>query len=176
MRVMAEDLFALLGLERKFDVAAAKVQMAARKKLAALHPDRVTEPVAQAQAARDSARINQAAAVLTDDEQRANHLLTLLGDPQEHAKSLPDGFLLEMMDVRQDMEQALASGDAAERARIETWAEKERRRFRDLVNQLFDTAGPTPSADQLREIRLQLNAWRYIERMIEQLDPAYRGL
>src|SRR3954468_4207742 len=137
-RIMAEDLFALLGLERKFDVAAAQVQMAARKKLAALHPDRVTEPVAQAQAARESARINQAAAVLADDEQRANHLLLLLGgDPKEPAKSLPDGFLLEMMDVRQEMERALASGDAGERDRLESWAEQERQKYRKQVSELF---------------------------------------
>jgi len=33
--------------------------------------------------------------------------------------------------------------------------------------------GDPPDPALLGEIRTQLNAWRYIERLIEQLDPQY---
>ena len=37
----------------------------------------------------------------------------------------------------------------------------------------FTRARFVPAPEALREVRTRLNAWRYIERLIEQLDPDY---
>lgn len=172
-----DDPFALLGLPRGFVLDREQLQRAYLRRSAGLHPDRVADPLLQAEAARESARLNAARATLADDEQRANALLTLLGGPsKESDKALPDGFLVQMMEARQDMEAALSSGDAAERARIERWAAEQRQDYVSTVASLFGKIamdGASSSPAHLAEIRRQLNAWRYIERMIEQLDPGY---
>ena len=38
---------------------------------------------------------------------------------------------------------------------------------------MFQSLSSPPAAESLAEIRIRLNAWRYIERLIEQLDPGY---
>lgn len=172
----ADDPFTMLGLPARFDLSPGEVQSAYLARAAALHPDRALDPMAQADATGESARLNQARATLADDEQRANALLALLGGrAKEQDKSLPPGFLTEIMDVRQQMEEAMASGDAAKRAEMGAWAANQRMQYVDRLGATFGEfthAEPARKAAILTEARMHLNAWRYIERMIEQLDPA----
>ena len=173
----ANDPFSVLGLPRSFDIDPRALQAAYFKRSGALHPDRFTDPIQQAEAARKAATINDARAVLADDEQRGNALLSLLGGPsKEQDKSLPEGFLPAIMEVREEMELVLASEDPQERARFEQWATTERQELKDRIAALFERAGTSAGQETLREIRRQLNAWRYIERLIEQLDPDWKGV
>jgi len=170
---MPDDPFALLGLPRRFVVDAAQLQAAWLRRTAALHPDRIADPMQQAEAARNSARLNDARKMLHDHEQRANALLSLLGGPaKEQDKSLPDGFLMDILDVRQRMEEAQASGDDAELRKFETWANQQRSEYISQLTSLFEAAAASPDPDLLRQIRQLLNAWRYIERMREQVRPS----
>jgi DnaJ-domain-containing protein 1 len=131
------------------------------------HPDLGGEDGAQ-----DSAALNDARATLADPERRANALLALLGGPtKEEDNALPDGFLMDMMEVREELEAAHASSDAGETARLGAWADEQRADYIARVSGLFGQLGATPSRDELGAIRRQLNAWRYIERMLEQIDP-----
>lgn len=118
------------------------------------------------------ARLNDAKAVLEDPERRANVLLQLLGGAsKEQDKSLPEGFLSEMLEARQRMEEEIeAEGDAARR-RWEEWAGERRAEYAARVGGLFQR-GSDP--ETLRAIRVELNAWRYIERLIEQIEPGSR--
>ena len=170
--MMPDDPFALLGLPRRFASDAAQLQAAWLRKSAALHPDRIADPMQQSDAARNAARINDARNVLHDDEQRANVLLKLLGGPaKEQDKSLPDGFLMDILDVRQQMEEAQASGDDEELRKFEAWADEQRSQYISQLTPLFDAAASSPEPGLLGEIRQLLNAWRYIERMREQVRP-----
>jgi molecular chaperone HscB len=111
--------------------------------------------------------------VLADDEQRANTLLALHGGPaKEQDKSLPDAFLLEIMQIREDMQAALAGADAGERQRIEHLASDRRAQYVAAVRAMFASLGQPPQPEHLAAIRRELNAWRYIERMLEQLRDA----
>ena len=176
----APDPFAMLGLPRAFDIDRNALQAAYLRRSAALHPDRIADPLERDEAQRRAAALNDARAALADDEQRANLLLSLLGGPaKEQDKSLPDGFLIDILEIRQEMETAIAGGESRERARIERLANDRRQQHIDAVRELFSSIAPphapsqapthaaTPSA-----IRRELNAWRYIERMIEQLRDA----
>lgn len=170
MSTDSEDPFDLLGIEPAFELDIASLRGVVRRRIAMQHPDRISDPFAQAEAVRDVARLNQAWAVLENQERRANLLLERMGGPAaSEDRSLPPAFLQQMLEVREDMEQALASGDPEQRARVEAWADSERDRLRSAVGELFQRSGR--GEDLAREIRLQLNEWRYIERMIEQLNP-----
>ena len=172
----ASDPFAMLGLPRAFDIDRGALQAAYLRRSAALHPDRIADPIERDEAQRRAAALNDARAVLADDEQRANLLLSLLGGPaKEQDKSLPDGFLMDILEIRQEMETAIAGGEVAERERIERLANERRQQHIDAVRELFasiDNASSAPPATTRSTIRRELNAWRYIERMIEQLRDA----
>ncbi|MCC6322487.1 MAG: hypothetical protein IT438_13740 [Phycisphaerales bacterium] len=156
---MPWDPFSVLGLKRVFDLSSAEIERA--------YLARVASPPAAADGDGPGADLNRARRELKDPESRANALLGLLGGPaKEQDRSLPDGFLMEMMAVRERME---SEGEPA-RTGWEEWGEARREELRSATADLFRQldGAPSPATDRLRAIRRQLNAWRYIERMLEQ--------
>src|SRR5205085_5199949 len=132
---------------------------------AAAHPDLGGGDDAEHQ----SALLNRAKASLEDPERRAGALLARLGGPgKSEDKSLPAGFLMSMMETREAVEEALAGKDPRERQKWEAWATEQRGEYRRRVAALFDSLGASRDAATLRAIRQELNASRYIERLIEQ--------
>lgn len=163
------DPFETLGLPPKFDIAQADLRAAYLARVSRLHPDALGTD-------DEAAQINDAKKVLEDPESRARALLARL-DPQSDPPSdppsdkggaadpsvLPDGFLMEIMEIREAME------SASDPARFQELADARRTAHIARVSRLFAAADP-PSDAQLAEIRAELNAWRYTERMIEQID------
>lgn len=167
---MPSTPFEILGLPRTFELDEGAIRRAYLARVAALHPDLAEGDDAQA----DSAELNRAREILTNPETRANSLLSLLGGPTKEAdKSLPPAFLMEIMETREAIETSLASRDEAERKKWSDWGQKERARYVEQVRSQFAGLGASSDQPALKEIRKTLNAWRYIERLIEQLDPAY---
>jgi DnaJ-domain-containing protein 1 len=165
-----DDPFETLALPPRFDLDAPSIDRAYLSAIAHSHPDLSG---AQADQATQAAAANRARQTLADPERRANALLARLGGPgKEQDKSLPDGFLMDIMETREAIEAAIASGE--DRSRWQAWADRQRQSYIDRVRQLF---AALPAADTppqpLRDIRRELNAWRYVERLIEQLDPGY---
>lgn len=168
---MATDSpFAVLGLAPSFALTRQDIERAYLLRAAALHPDRGGHADSGAEA--DSARLNEARSALLAEESRAAALLALLGGPDAAAcPDLPPGFLAEMLQARVDLEEATASGDAAELDRWRAWAAARRVEVLARVAGLFAGAagvGPGPSSAR-RSIRVELNALRYLERMLEQM-------
>jgi molecular chaperone HscB len=164
-----EDAFDALGIEPRFDLDEGELRAAWLKRSLEAHPDRAGD------ASREiSARLNDAKRVLEDPERRASALLARLGGPsKEEEKGLPDGFLMEIMQLREELEAAQAIGDGAAIAESRRRAEREREARMRRVAELF-SSGKT-DADTLRAVRVELNAWRYLERMIEQAEPVERS-
>lgn len=169
---MPNDPFDILGLEPRFGLAEDQIERAYLTRIASAHPDRADD----APDLGRSADLNEARRTLLNPERRAAALLARLGGPDAaEDKSLPDGFLMEIMETRNEIEQELADDPSPRtRAKWQARAEQQRRQYADRVSALFDRAAPEPGNDPdpaaLREIRTMLNAWRYIERLIEQLD------
>lgn len=162
--------FQLLGLPLRFEIDDAALRRAYLTRVSAIHPDIAGDD--QAQAA--SAELNLARELLANPESRANTLLALLGGPSKEAdKSLPPTFLMEIMETREAIEAALATGDPQERARWTDWGHKQRSSHISQVAAQFGALGAAPPPAALKQIRTTLNTWRYIERLIEQLDPAH---
>jgi molecular chaperone HscB len=160
-----EDPFDLLGLEPTFHLDRALLERAYLVRAASAHPDASGTDGSAAQ-------INEAKRVLEDPERRANALLARLGGPsKEDNRDLPPGFLMEIMETREEME-SLAQGDDAEGlARFRELALSRRSGHIDRIGRLFGELASPPTAEGLARIRVELNAWRYAERMIEQIKP-----
>ena len=166
------DPFDLFEIPPTFDIDEEDLHCRFLQATAENHPDRYDDPVQQADAADRSALINEAYVVLKDPERRANALIARLGGPaKEDDKSLPPDLLMEMMEIRERLEDAQASGDAEKQRELAAWAAGERRRHLDAIASLFDTTRNGPP-DQLqptlKRVRVQLNALRYVQRMIDQ--------
>jgi DnaJ-domain-containing protein 1 len=168
-REQLQSPFETLGVPMRYAIERDQIERAYRARLSASHPDAGGDQVGI-----DPATLNKARTTLLDDEQRAFVLLALLGGPDaSQCKDLPDGFLMDMMMQRQEIEEAIESGGDAEREQWESWGIEQRRSYRDRVGAMFDALRDPAQDEDLRAIRVELNAWRYIERLIEQLDPEY---
>lgn len=166
---MTTDPFETLGLEPRFDLAEPDIQRAYLARAAACHPDLVgADPERAADAARLSAALNRARAVLAAPEDRARALLERLGGAAGDERELPDGFLMEMMETRMEVEAAVEAGDGEELARWREWAKTERAGYIERLGTMFAGLSNPPAPDAVQAIRRELNAWRYIERMLEQ--------
>ncbi|MCC6680349.1 MAG: Fe-S protein assembly co-chaperone HscB [Phycisphaeraceae bacterium] len=160
-----DDPFTLLGLPPRFDLDEADLHARYLSAAARNHPDRFTDPLEQAEAADRAALLNDAYRTLSDPEQRANALLRVLGgSAKEDDNTLPPDLLMDMMDVRERMEDAIASSDTTALSELRTWADQQRKSHLERIAALFAASPP-----DLKQVRIELNALRYFERMIEQM-------
>jgi len=167
------DYFHLLGLPRRFDLDTDQL----RGKYLALnrhsHPDFHTrdDPEVQRLSLSVSSAINDAYRTLRDPIMRAEYLVELLGGGSSaDEKSVPDGFLGEMMALQEKLAEAAADGDEPARLAMKTALEE---RLAEKVGQLtllfaeFDEQVGCEGMrlDQLSRLRRHLNAISYIRRL-----------
>lgn len=167
---MSDDPFSVLGLPRRFDLEPGTIERAYLSRVASLHPDMARGDPG---AAERAASLNDARATLADPHGRAEALLALLGG-SDLKKALPEGLLAEMLEARESLEAALQADDRAAVARWRAWAEARRSAHIERVRTLFGEAergGP----GALDGIRMELNAWRYVERMLERMEEGIGG-
>ncbi|MGD9691976.1 MAG: iron-sulfur cluster co-chaperone HscB C-terminal domain-containing protein [Phycisphaerales bacterium] len=163
------DPFEALGLPARFDLSAEEVTRAWRLRAAGLHPDRQGGAGADGEIMRRAAELNEAKRALEDPERRAEALLRRLGGPSaSEEKGLPEGTLVEFMEAREGLEEARASGDGEGVERWRAWAEERKRAHVRSVGELIGKG-------ELREARVEMNGWRYTERMLEQIDEVREG-
>jgi len=161
------DPFQMLGLPRRFSVDEPALRQAFLKASAEQHPDRFVDPLEQAEAVEKMSQLTDSYRVLGDPELRARALLALSGlELPEDKDKLPPDLLMEVMEVREAMEAAIESGDRAELERLRNWANKERTAYLNKLAALFDGDLDQGKASAVRE---QLNALRYMQRMLEQM-------
>jgi len=204
---MPPDAFDILGLPPTFDLDPLALKRAFLTRSAQSHPDAIRTGPAQSPLGTSittpsasfspppasPASINAAHALLANPEQRANLLLARLAGPTKEAnRTLPDGFLMEMMDIREQMQETGTTEAARDRWR--QWGDARRDQHIAAVQALFagcDFSASTPPASNppapapaapaaaapalLAALRRELNAWRYIERMLEQIDSGSAG-
>lgn len=131
------------------------------------HPDRFVDPIEQAEAVETMSQLTDSYRVLSDPELRARSLLALSGlELAEDKDKLPPDLLMEVMEVREEMESAIESGDQAELDRLRSWAIDQRVGYLDKLAALFDSE---LDASKVSAVREQLNALRYMQRMLEQM-------
>ena len=76
---------------------------------------------------------------------------------------------MEILDIRMRLEEAIESRDHAESLALKTWAMEERTR---LVSEVASGLEQMAQGNDVgAKVRGHLNIWRYIERMLSQLEP-----
>jgi molecular chaperone HscB len=175
------DPFSTLGLPARFDLSPAQIERAYLTRIASAHPDRGggaqrpagvqgrNPPSRESGSAAEAGALNRARRTLLNDEARARALLALL-DPAGGGddRALPPGLLMEIMEIRERVQADLQADAAAARRTWGEWVAARRAEHRERVAGLFAARPPAPG-----EIRRELNAWRYVERLGEQLSPDY---
>ena len=109
--------FERLGLPRRFSLDLARLEREYLAQSRALHPDfHQAGSDADRRASEElSARLNDAYTTLKDSFRRAEYLLELAGGPQASAeRALPESFLLEAMEAREELDARQAAGATAE--------------------------------------------------------------
>ena len=165
--------FQILGIEPGFSISPDQIQRAYLQRLASTHPDL---GIIEDTNALDPAALNHARDALLDDESRANLLLELVDGPSPKDTTLPEGFLMEMMQLRTQIEEELEENPDVARPHWQQWANDRRTQTIEEISTLFELLNTEPESqhEQIKQtIRTILNAWRYTERLIEQLDPTY---
>lgn len=172
---MTNDHFQRLGLPRRFSVDAAELERAYLARSRAVHPDYHLAASASELAAslELAAALNEAYNTLRDPFTRAGYLLELLGGPNaSQHKQMPPAFLAEMLEAREQIEQARSTPAAV--ARLDTEFGNRFAGILSEVEQLFERIEATPPDDPQRtnllaQIRALLNAAKYVRGLIRDL-------
>ena len=165
------DAFDLMGLVPGFALDEAELQRRFVALSAEAHPDRYLDPIEQADAAERSAKINEAYRVLRDPALRAAALLQQQGAKDAgDEKALPPDLLMEVMEVREELERAAAAEDQVTLQRLRDWAEQRKTTHLEKIAELF--AAGDDSVKTAKAVRLELNALRYAQRMLEQMPDS----
>jgi molecular chaperone HscB len=172
------DYFTLLGLPRQFELDANLVQRRFFALSRHAHPDQhsLETPEVQEVALRLSSTINDAYRTLSDPARRGAYLLELLGGKSSaEDKSVPDGFLGTMMMMQEEIAEAKSSGDVATTNRLHAVLATQHEGLSARIFELFRQHQESVGCEGLRqglfgEIRQQLNAISYVQKLLSQLD------
>ncbi|MAV54568.1 MAG: hypothetical protein CMJ28_01270 [Phycisphaerae bacterium] len=155
------NAFVLLGLAETFTLSTNDLDMAWMRACATAHPDAGGN-------VDHAARLNEAREVLAHPEKRANLRLDMLGGPSaEQDQRLPDGFLMEMLELREKIDAEIEAEGTAATDRWRSWADSESERAYSEIAPVLDAA--SASGDERSAVRMVLNRVRYLERLREQL-------
>lgn len=163
--------FELFGIACSYDV---DPQLLRRKYLAlsrSVHPDvagRSSEEVHR-RSLELSAGLNRAYDTLRDPVARAEYLLALAGGPRAgEDKTAPAGLLAEVMDLREEIEEATNTKDQARLTAVQARLLDRQRRSIETIGRICreqDLKDP----DVQKELRQQLNAGKYWIGLLDKL-------
>ena len=175
-----EDYFTRLGLPGRFSLDASELERQYLARSRAVHPDfHLGGSTADLGASLElSAALNEAYNTLRDPFLRADYLLRLAGGPSAaEQKQMPPAFLAEMLEAREQVEEARAASSPCSGKLVELQDEFAGR-YEGLlaeVSQQFAKldAMPVDAANRAKlliEIRALLNASKYVRGLIRDLN------
>ncbi len=163
----AADPFALLGLSPAFDVDLAALERAFFERSKELHPDRVAgAPAAQRVAALSRSRaLNDAYQLIKKPIPRAEYLIERAGVTIGDNERLDPAFLMEILELREELADARAAGNADLVAKLQGAMQARRVQALEALPALF-------AAGDLAAIKDRLILLRYVNRYLEECDAA----
>lgn len=166
-RASSSDLFGLLGLPAQFDVDAAVLERAFHERTKELHPDRfATAPAAERVAALSRSRaLNDAYQTLRKPVARAEYMLERAGVTIGDNEQLDPGFLMEILELREELAEAKVARRLPEIERLRGAMQARRDAAVGKLPALFERGA-------LPEIKEQLILLRYLDRYLEECDSA----
>lgn len=172
------DLFGVVGLPRRLDVARDDLERRYLELSRAVHPDRhqTAEERARALSLAASAAVNRAYRTLRDPVERGRYWLELHGSPLGHANNQVPPALAELVFETQEALESFRAG-GGDRAAISRTHEELVERLATLVRDLaarypaWDAADPAAPA-VLAELKRSLSEIAYLGTLVDDVDEA----
>lgn len=166
--------FELFGLEPAYAVDGAALEQSYRDLQALIHPDRYAAAGdAERRASMQLAtRVNEAYRTLRDPVQRARHLLELHGVDVafETNTQMPADFLMQQLELREEIEQAVARKDAAALDALQVRLRDQKADLERLLAESID------ARRQYREAAELTRKLMFLQKIQAEIDAAYEDL
>jgi len=166
-RGSGDDPFALLWLVPAYDVDLAALERAFFERSKQLHPDRMAgAPAAERVAVLSRSRaLNDAYQLIKKPVARAEYLLARAGGTIGDNERLDPAFLMEILELREELAEARAAGNTELVARLQGAMQARRTGALEALSGLF-------AAGDLKAIKDRLILLRYINRYLEECNAA----
>jgi molecular chaperone HscB len=168
--------FEVFGLAPAFALDAKDLKQRLLRLSRLLHPDYFasSDATTRATAERNTALLNESFEVLTNPVQRADWLVRSLGGPAEiEQRGMPKAFLIEVLEWNETLEAARKSPPgSAQRTALGELDLTLREQREDTLAALAKLLTPLPprASPALGEARAQLNALRYLEKTLADIE------
>lgn len=165
------DPFTVLGVPARFALPLRELEQRHRDLSRTLHPDRYVQapPGERRMALERAVAVNEAYRALRDPLTRAEALLASHGLSMSDADRPPQSLLMEVMELRESLDDARRSPD-----KVAALLDQVRARSRSeeaTLAAVFDES-PSPGADALGRARDALVRLKYFRRFEEEADAA----
>ena len=166
-RASSSDAFGLLGLPAQFDLDPQVIERAFYDRSKDLHPDRFANaPAAERVVALSQSRaLNDAYKTLKNPVKRAEYLLAQAGVTIGPNEKLDPAFLMEILELREELADAQRSGNAA---KVAAMAQAMRARHADALASLA-AALDDESGAKLEEAARLMVGLRYYQRFLDEV-------
>lgn len=166
------DYYAVLGLDERYSIDRAELERRYLERSKSVHPDRfVNAPANQRVAAlQESMLVNDAYKTLKDPMARAEFLLVRRGLTIGDNERLSPAFLMEVLELREELAVAKRAGDRATLRRLEAEMLAQRDAAFERVAALFGRLEQGGGQAELDSIKEQVILLRYIRRYLDEFD------
>lgn len=154
-----------------YQVDEAALDQAYRDLQALIHPDRHAQggEASRLASTQMAARVNEAYRALRDPVQRAKHILELHGVDVgfETNTQMPTDFLLQQLEVREELEEARAKKDFSVLDRLKERLRGQRRSLEAAIGESIDARNDySGAAESVRKLM-------FLKRIDEEIDASY---
>lgn len=166
------DPFTTMGLPARYDLDVDDLEARYRELSKVLHPDRHAQKPANERrlSLGKAVEVNEAYRILKDDLARAAALLALRGHVAREGKepAADPAFLMEVMELREELAEARASGDLDRVGRLGTKVSKMQRTTTAEMAAAF--RGLTDDADDPAPVAALLGRLKYYRRFLDEVE------
>ena len=166
------DFYALFGLEERYDLDLAELESRYLTRSKDVHPDRfVNSPASlRVQALQQSMQLNDAYKTLKRPLPRAEYLLGRHGVSISANETLSPVFLMEILELREELQEAKHAGNMAELGRLEEAMLDRHDAALDALTAGFADFGKSGDHELLASLKQQVILLRYIARYLEEFQ------
>lgn len=171
---LKQDFFSLFDLPRQFQLDNAALDLRYRELQSQVHPDKFAHlnDAEKRQSLQWATRVNEGYQTLRDALKRGRYLLSLHGvdTQEEHNTAMPLDFLMQQMEWREGLQDAIAAKDIDRLNALSDIARNETRKLQQqLAEQLDVTREFIAAGGTVRKLR-------FLEKLAEEIADAYDEL
>lgn len=174
LEIARQDHFSLFGLPRAQSLDVERLDVVYRDIQARVHPDKHAHQsdVEKRMAMQWAAQANEAYRTLKDPLARARYLLQLAGHDVglESNTAMPPEFLLEQMELREQVAEARAAGDDGGLDDLHRRLRKEIRGEHQRLRESLDAGDLVGAGALVRQLMFQEKLFQEIDDALAQLD------